>query len=179
MKKPLYIIGCGGFGRSLAMVVRRSEEYYPAGFYDDAATPGQEVLQIPVLGAVEALATSGSDQEVLLGVGNPAVKEKLWSRLHPSGHIHFPIFIAPGALVLDPVHTAIGQGAILMPQTIVDPGVQIGRGCLLHFGCLISHDTVIGDFSSLMQGVIVPSGAQISKNSIVPAGTVVVEWLGG
>lgn len=168
----VYIIGCGGLGREIAAMLLRSTRWAVPGFFDDGVAAGDLVMGLPVLGNVEALISADIEHQVVFGMANPAVKKRLWDKLSGYTHIRFPALISEEATLLSPDHIQINPGTVIMPGAIISPDVKIGFGGLIHIRCVVSHDTVVGEFCSLLQGVIVPSGGHIPAESILPAGSV-------
>ena len=47
----------------------------------------------------------------------------------------------------------IGEGCIIYPGTVISPNVVIGKGCFFEIGCVIAHNTKVGDFNFFGPGV--------------------------
>ena len=85
----------------------------------------------------------------------------------------------------------VGNGSMLLPQTLVEANATIGSSCLVNVGAIITHDVVVEDYcdigpkAMLLGGAVVNVGAsigagaiimprvRIGRNSIVGAGAVV------
>lgn len=64
-RKRVLIIGAGRAGEMLARDMRRDDDYFPVGFLDDSPLwLGAKVHGLPVLGAVDALATVAEEHAV-------------------------------------------------------------------------------------------------------------------
>lgn len=173
MNKPIAIIGAGGLGREIAAILATAGTWLPVGFYDDRAAAGSVLLDLPVLGPIAALAEVNQPTAVVWGIANPEVKASIWQRLQNNASITFPVVVANGALLMAPAHVRFGPGTVVMPGAIIGPDVSTGRGCLIHCGCILSHDTHLGHFCTLLQRALVPSGATLGDKVLVAPGAIV------
>ena len=69
--------------------------------------------------------------------------------------------------------TTMGEGAILCPGVILMPGVTIGDYFQGHLNSYVAHDCVIGDFVTLLPGVICSGRVEIQNNVTIGAGAVI------
>src|SRR5258708_6063096 len=88
------------------------------------------------------------------------------------------VFIAENAVVIGDVHigerTNIEDGTVVhvtrqTGPTTIGSGVTIGHSVLLH-ACTIEDDCFIGMHSTLMDDVVVESGAWVAAGALVPPG---------
>lgn len=173
--RRLLIIGAGGFGRELEDWL----EAYPAdkkdwtitGYLDDNldALTGYET-KYRVLGRIKEFSYSEKDY-CLLTIADPEIKENIYNFL--KGRIAFYTFIHPSVIIGGNVE--VGEGTIVYPNTIISTNCKIGRLVSMGCGNHIGHDSVIGDYSSLMASVDLGGRTKIgskvyvgSKATIVP-----------
>ena len=91
------------------------------------------------------------------------------SFLHPwpqsRGTRHPTAIISPGA--------DIDATTELGPFVVVESGVRIGRGCILHAGAVVGEGCSLGEACILFPGAVVYPGARIGNRVILHAGVVV------
>src|SRR5687767_13416065 len=125
MRKKLFIFGGGGLGREVLSMMRYLEDWDPAGFIDDNLKKGTMISGLEVKGDASFLA--GNDLvNVVIAIGNPLVKAKIVERI-TNGRINFPALIHP-AVILQNMET-----------------INIGRGCIIAAGCILTTDITLGD----------------------------------
>lgn len=101
-------------------------------------------LNVPMISADERKAAY-SDLPVLLAMGSPELRAKIFHRLT---HENAQIFThAPTGPRVEP-DIITGAGTILVPETRVGPNVKLGQG-IQGLARLISHDIEIDDFTTL------------------------------
>lgn len=188
---PLILYGAGGLGRELLAVVRRCGRI-ALGFVDDADTAGTMVNGIPVLGNGEWLVSNRPDAEVLVAIGEPSVKMTIVRKLEHAGSIRFcAALVDPAAHLLDSITIRLGTGSVITAGCVLTTGITVGDHVLINLNTTVGHDTVIGNFASVMPGcslsgqvtigsaVLIGSGAtvlnkiNIGNNCMIGAGSVV------
>lgn len=172
MKDELYIYGAGGLGREIAAMARASN-FNVAGFYDDGIAAGQKINGVSVLGGLTALQRNPSGINLVIALGNPAVKKKIASAC--SGlDIRFPSIVHPHAILLDPETIQLGKGCIVQAGCILTTSITIGMHALLNLNCTVGHDSVIGDFASVMPGVNLAGQVTIGDEVWIGSGVNVI-----
>ena len=181
------IIGVGGFGREVKFLLdeinKINKKFNILGFYDDADELESSYNGLPYLGKIEKLNLLTDQTSVVLGIGDPKIKQKIISRL-TNPNLRFPTIIHPSVIVSnDDVN--IGEGTIICAGTIITCNIEIGSFVTLNLMCTVGHDTKIGDYSSFMpsvnisgdvlveDGVYVGTGAKIINQLTIGQGTIV------
>jgi sugar O-acyltransferase (sialic acid O-acetyltransferase NeuD family) len=191
------IVGAGDHGAIVADILGRAADAGAAsraiGFVDDApGLAGAEVLGLPVLGPVAALAGVAHDA-IVVAIGDNRVRRALTGRLVAAGErlaraIHPTASIAPSA--------ELGEGVMISAGAIILPRARVGRGVIVNTRASIDHDCAIGDFAHVSCGATLggnvsigaetlvalgasgTSGMKVGARSLVGAGAVVVRDLG-
>ena len=130
----------------------------------------------------------GVDLEAVIGVGEPAIRERLYQKIRAEGFA-MPALIHPSVCI--PENTVIGEGVVIQVGCFVSCNVQIGNivyihphtnighDCILEEGCVVAGfsniaGTVhIGEYSYLALSCVIKQGLVIGKNSIIGMGAVV------
>lgn len=174
----LVIVGAGGLGRETLFQIQQSEQVLPQftvlGFADDGKV-GQTVHGLPVLCDTKALAEREQDTAVVLAVGNPFVRRRLFERMRDNSHLSFPTVIAPGAVHSDSV--AFGRGCIVGFGVTMTVDIRVGDFVLVSNGCNVGHDAVLDDFSTLYPGVHVSGNVHLCEGCEVGVGSNIIQGL--
>jgi sugar O-acyltransferase (sialic acid O-acetyltransferase NeuD family) len=150
--KSLVIIGAGNVGGFLAYNQNLfAEQYNLLGFLDDdPGKLGKEFYGLRVIGNTEHLFTMDKDVAVVIGIGFPKAKRKVFEKVKDNGN-DFPSFIANNAWLSNTVTT--GKGVILYPGVSINYETIVEDFVIMNMNCAIGHNCTIGKFSALAPGV--------------------------
>ena len=177
--KSIVIWGIGGHAREVAQLVADIEAHQPGtwalkGFLVDkgATTQHPQILPAPLLGGLEWWAAN-PDVWAVVAVGSPELRRQIIERIRVTNpRTQFATLIHPLALV---VKTAqVGEGSVVFAQSCISDHVQIGKHASINFACILSHDSVLGDFVSLGPGVKLCGGVNVSSHCELGAGATVI-----
>lgn len=159
MKKPLVVIGAGGFAREAFSWL--PPEYQVEAFYSNLGPPQNSMFGVPVIRDLDGM--SGS--EFLVAIGEPQAKKKLWEMAISRGLFPCDPIIHPTATVGRDCR--MGRGSILCPQSVVTTNVSIGVCFLLNLGATIGHDCEVADFVTVSPGANVSGGVVLGEASYI------------
>jgi sugar O-acyltransferase (sialic acid O-acetyltransferase NeuD family) len=170
MKKPLLIYGAGGLGSEVLSLIYAIEDWEVIGFIDDKLPAETIVSDVHVLGGLESLVKLKGKLNLVLAIGNPAVKKQLFNRLKNDSRIEFPELIHPLAVLQDRKTISIGPGSIITAGSILTTNITIQEFVLVNLNATIGHDSVISKFSSIMPGVNIAGKVVIGEEVLVGSG---------
>jgi UDP-perosamine 4-acetyltransferase len=182
-----------GSARVLLDIISLGREYEIAGFLDDdAASWGQMLEGVTVLGGRELLATlrAAGVEGVAFAVGNNRARELVLedarrggltpiNAVHPraivaaSVQMGVGIWIAAGAVV-NP-GSWIADGVVINTGATVDHDCRIGAYANISPGCHLSGRTIVGSYAFLGTGVVTLPDVRVGDGAVVGAGAVVVK----
>lgn len=173
MNETLIIIGAGGHGKVLAELAIYMGHYIVAGFFDDGAATGTEVMPgLKVLGKIEK-ATAYPANYFIVGIGNNLLREDFYFRLKthfkPATLIHPQTSISPSAV--------IGEGSVILPGAVISYACNIGENCIIGSHTHLDHESEVGSHAYLKAGTLVGSNCKIKNGycsdigQIIPAFT--------
>lgn len=173
------IIGAGGFGREVKMLIEqindKEKQYEFIGFFDDAFKKNININGFPVLGSISDINSLEHDLAIVIAVGDPKAKKSILNRI-TNKKITFPVLIHPNVFVgKDGV--SIGKGCIICCSNVITVNVTIGDFVILNLMCTVGHDTVIGDFSSIMPSVNISGEVNIKESVFVGTGAKIINQL--
>ena len=151
--KDIVIIGAGGVGREVAWIIEEINEVKPTwnivGFVDENSEMHGKILNgYKVLGGFDTLDKLEVKPYVVVAIANCEVKKNIVARLEEK--YKFATVIYPTVRVSK--YIEIGEGSIIYPGVILTVNTKIGNHVIISGNCGIGHDTVIGDYSSVLWG---------------------------
>ena len=173
-KKKLYIVGAGDFGREmeslLELIPSHQRDWKVAGYLDDNLNALDGLSSdYRVLGRIADFPFSEDDMAVI-SVVDPPEKEKVFGKL--KGRVKFHTYIFPNVIVFK--YTQFGEGSIIAANCVISNNVVLGKCVTINEGSQIGHDTLVGDFSSLMSSVDVGGRCQIGQRVYCGTGAVII-----
>ncbi len=187
----LGIYGAGGLGREvleLATTINERKKRWDEFIFVVDGVSSRRVNGVDVYEYAEAKEKYGSDLEMTIGIGEPAIREKKFMQLSADG-INTPSLIHPDVHI--PETTIVGRGAVIQYGCFVSCNVTIGDYVFIQPQCNIGHDDVlaegcmisgfgnvagtvsIGRYTYVGMSAALKEGVKIGGNSIVGMGSVV------
>ena len=90
--------------------------------------------------------------EVIVAIGNSIDRKKMVDKLPPN--TKYFTFIHPTVLIMDD-NIEIGEGSFIGANSIITTNIKIGKHSLLNRGCHVGHDSLIGDYLSMMPNSVI------------------------
>ena len=171
--RPLIIVGAGGHAVSVANVAL-SAGYKLKGFVDPSKA-GKTLLDVMVF---RDILEAGDPYSFTwaIAIGDNFTRERVWRELKEKcPDLNFPVLCHHSSVIS--VFTDIGEGTVLMPQSVVGPNSTVGKFCLLNTRASIDHDCNMHDFSSLAPAAVTGGSVVIGKRSAVSIAAVVKHGL--
>lgn len=171
----LGILGAGGLGREVleaARAANAAEKRYDGFVFIDVRTDIGQVCGVRVCTLEEAVKDFGSELEVILGVGQPALRKKI---IKETDELRLPWarIIHPKATVSDTA--SVGEGTFIGPHAFISCNGQIGRNCLIHAGVVVGHDCVIGENTSICACTAIGGACRIGRDVFIGMGSSVIQ----
>lgn len=169
MKKNIYIIGAGDFGREMESWLEQLPDfhldYQIIGYLDD----NQDSLNgkpsaYKIVGTPLGMEFSENDY-ALLTISNPLTRRNIAENLRHK--VKFFTFIAPNATIGK--FTKIGEGSIVCSNCFISTNTNIGECVIINAGSIIGHDCKLESYCSLMANVDI--GGNVTLSEGVFAGT--------
>jgi sugar O-acyltransferase (sialic acid O-acetyltransferase NeuD family) len=181
---PVVVVGAGGFGRETLDVIEAVNRHSPTPVFEvlgvvdshpsDANLELLERMGVRWLGAEAEWLASGSPARYLIGIGNPAVRERIRRSFDAAG-LTAATIVHPGAIVGS--LSSIGAGSVVCAGAQISTHVTLGDHVHVNPGATIGHDTAIADCVSINPGAIVSGDVAIGSRVLIGAGAVVLQGL--
>ena len=164
--KQLVIIGASGHGKVVADIAKKNG-YEQILFLDDrdclAECGGYAI-------AGKCCRYADYDCDVIVAIGNPAVRERFLQELEKAGK-YIPVLIHPSAVIGENVK--FGHGSVVAASAVVNPGAVIGKGCIINTCASVDHDCEIADYVHIAVGAHVAGTVSVGERTWIGAGATV------
>lgn len=174
------IFGAGGFGREVKIIIdainaERPGSYNLIGFFDDGVTKGTIVNGLPVLGGIEEINNFQEELGIAISIGTPSIKIKIIESI-TNDKIVYPTIIHPRASYSKD-EVEIGKGCIICEGTIITCNIVIKDFVILNLLCTVGHDTLIDDYCAFMPSVNISGEVILRKGVYVGTGAKIINQL--
>jgi sugar O-acyltransferase (sialic acid O-acetyltransferase NeuD family) len=139
------------------------------GFLDDGLEPGNQVLNLTVLGGEEKLDELAKDGIHLAvngvgGIGDLPSRLKVFNRLSRAGFFT-PTAIHPTAFIEG--SAVLGDGVQVFPFAYIGTEVEVGYGCIINTGAIVSHDCRLFPYVNLSPGATLAGGVTVGEGALI------------
>jgi len=172
----MIIIGAKGFAKEVLEIFHQKNELDNICFFDNVSTDLPDFLygKFKILNSFEGVLEhfKNSDNRFVLGLGSPAVRKKMYSKMLELGGIPYTIK-SPFAHIGN-YGVQIGEACNIMTGTIITNDVTIGDGVLVNLDCTVGHDVLIGNFCELSPSVNISGGVQVGHSCSIGTGAIIL-----
>lgn len=174
------IFGAGGFGREVKTIIDsinnlKTNTYNFIGFFDDNLPTGTIINGYPILGNSDSLNEYDKELNLVIAIGDPLIKQKVLNKIK-NQKITYPTIIHPNTSISkDDVN--IGKGCIICQGVIITCNIEIGDFVILNLMCTVGHDTVIKNNCAFMPSVNISGEVLIEENVYVGTGAKIINLL--
>lgn len=167
----LHIFGAGGSGREVAWLARQAwGDTVAIQFMVDHPRHMKGAVNGFSVSLLSAVAPS-TDARYLIALGEPTLRRTFAEACDRAGH-------RPTTLVHPRTEmsqwVSIGQGTVVGANCVVTCNVQIGMHVQINVSCSVSHDVVIGDYSTLSPGARICGNVHVGHRVFVGANACII-----
>lgn len=178
--KDIAIFGVGGFGREVLALIKDINRVNPTwniiGFFDDGYEKGIMVNGYPNLGKTEDLNNWNRPLSLAISIGNPVTKKNVLDKI-TNPLINYPTLIHPLAWIGDKDFIEIGKGCIICAGNLITTNLKIEDFVILNLGCTVGHDSVIRKYAAFMPSVNISGEVTIGEGVYVGTGAKIINQL--
>ena len=172
--KDIVIVGAGGCAKEIMFLLEENnkieKEWNILGFIDCDKT--RTDLKYPILGNDDWLLKQTRELAVVIAVGSPTLKKRLYEMYSESSFLYFPTIVSKHALV---GACAIGKGCIICNDCTLTVDVNLGDFVTVNIGTTICHESLIGDFTTIAPGVNVSGNVNIGRMCDIGVGSKIIQ----
>lgn len=179
MLKNLIIIGVGGVGRETALIVEDinniSTQWNLLGFVDDNKdTHGKTINGYKVLGGLDYILNYKEEVYVVCAISNYKIKKTIINKIEElNTNVKFENIIHPSVYINNTVN--IGMGCIVYQGSIITANIEIGNHVIISPKCGIGHDTIIKDYCTLLWNVNVSGNVILEEGVTMGSGSTIIQ----
>lgn len=178
--KDIAIFGVGGFGREVLALIKDINKISPTwnivGFFDDGYEKGVMVNGFPNLGKTEDLNKWETPISLAVSIGSPIIKKKILDKI-TNPLVDYPTLIHPSVWIGDKEFVEIGKGCIICAGNLITTNIKIEDFVILNLGCTVGHDTVIKNYAAFMPSVNISGEVTIGEGVYVGTGAKIINQL--
>jgi len=171
----LGVYGCSGFGREvIPLVVNQAADAFdiscqPKTFFVDDRSPSDIVNSYPVL-SWEKFSELEGQKKVVIAISNSRTRRSLHATISKSS-VGMLSVIARNAVTYDEVQ--IGEGCIIASGCILTSNISVGVCFHANLNSYVAHDCVIGDYVTFAPCVKCNGNIIIEDDVYVGTGTII------
>lgn len=178
--KDIAIFGVGGFGREVLALIKDINRVTPTwnivGFFDDGHERGEIINGYPILGKTEDLNSRETPISMAVSIGNPIVKKRILDGI-TNPLVDYPTLIHPTVWIGDKEFVDVGCGCIICAGNLITTNIRIEDFVILNLGCTVGHDTVIKKYSAFMPSVNISGEVIVGEGVYVGTGAKIINQL--
>jgi sugar O-acyltransferase (sialic acid O-acetyltransferase NeuD family) len=167
--KNIIIYGASGHGKMIADIILKNNDYKIIGFIDSFRPINDAIYGFKVIGNLDTLPQLIEEHDifgVIIGIGDNYTRQKIYNKITKiAPSIKFLSAVHPSAILADDIK--IPQGAVIMPNVVINANAKIGDFTLLNTKSSLGHDSIMSNFSSLASGVIISGNVEIGICSAI------------
>lgn len=163
----IVLAGAAITARILLGYLKKDTSYQIAGCVVDdeyASHGGPEGLECIGISAIGSRFPA-VDFKILMAMGYGKVnttRASMFRRLKKLGY-SFATWIHPAANV----YVQAGEGCVIMPGALIEPGARVGADCFVWGNAVVAHDVTIEDHCWLAAGSVISGMAKVGERTFV------------
>ncbi len=171
--QSIFILGASGHARMVIEAAHSQPHYRVVACLAVEASPGEQLLGVPVYPESEALLKQYARQQRLgfVAIGDNRLRRKLSRRLSDL-NICYPTIVSAHAYVSP--SAKLNPGVVVMPGAIIGANTAVGTGAIVNTGCSIDHDGIIEEFAHIAPGCRLAGNVTVGAESLLGIGTIVI-----
>lgn len=174
--KNVVILGSGGQARVVVDAIESQQCARILGLVDAGDAPAH--TRYTTLGRdedVPSLHASHGPFDLMVAIGNNAVRQRVVSKLAQVASLHYLTVIHPQAHVAGDVQ--VGAGTFVAIGATLCVGVRLGQHVLINTNASVDHDCVVEDYAFIAPNAALGGGVHIGSGAMVGMGATVLPGL--
>jgi acetyltransferase EpsM len=165
--KNIIIFGAGGHSLVVIDLIKELNEYIIIGIYDDNKEGSFE--GVPIIGKIDDNIIKDAD-EYIIGIGHDRVRKNIYEQFY---NLPWATLIHPRSIISK--SASISYGTVVLAGAIIQPGVTVGKHCIINTNSNIDHESYINSFSSICPGVTICGNVNIGELTFIGANSTIIQ----
>lgn len=171
----MLIIGAKGFAKEILEILHQKNETENLCFYDDVNDdlPDKLYNEFPILKSVEEAQHyfNNISSEFTMGIGNPKLRKTLYEKFSNLGGKC--VSTISKNCEIGSFKVEIEAGCNILSGVKISNDVKIGKGTLIYYNCIVTHDVEIGKFVEISPDVKILGRAMINDYTQIGSGSII------
>ena len=174
--QKVVVVGAGGFGREVLEIFKDDNIISPKwdilGFLDgNDKVHGTQINGYPVLGCLDWLADNPA-VGCVVAIGDPKTKKAVIDEMEDR-NANFVNAIHPSVVMSEFVK--LGRNVVICAGCILTVDILIGDHVIININSTVGHDTIIGNYCSIMPAVNINGNNHLNEGVYVGTGSTFVQ----
>lgn len=169
----IFILGAGGFGREVLNIfsdLNRNDDVL--GFIEEnCQREGKLINEKPIYDLSKLNDFDVDEVKLVCAIGTP-LRKKIIEKTKKMG-FKYETIIHPSVIMSKWIQ--LGEGCIICAGNILTNQIKLGNFTILNLACTIGHDVNIKDYTTLSPGVHISGNVDIGNECFIGTGAVTVE----
>lgn len=175
----MLIIGAKGFAKEVLEICHQNNQLKDLAFYDDVNDDisGHLFSKFPILKNEDQVriffAKHGTN--FTLGLGKPHLRKMIYDKFIALGGT-FVSTISPRANI-GSYDVEISEGCNILANATISNCIKIGKGAIIYYHSIVSHDAQLGDFVEVSPGATLLGGVSVGSYTNIGSRATVLPYL--
>ena len=174
--KKIAIAGAGGLAKEIYCIIKdinkQSASWEFLGFIDTLDVVKEVIDGYSIIGDDGYVTSNLPGISIIVGVGTPFLREKIYRFYKSSGNFDFPNIIHP-SVVGDFENIVLNEGNIIAGRSIFTTDIKIGICNMLNMSIIVAHDVKISTFCVINPGANISGDVEIEDKCLIGANSVI------
>jgi sugar O-acyltransferase (sialic acid O-acetyltransferase NeuD family) len=172
----MLIIGAKGFAKEVLEICHQNDDIKNLVFYDDINVDfgGKLYGTFPILNSLEQAKHyfKNTDNRFTIGIGNPLLRKEMCEKLTSIGGGVTTIISKFSEI--GNYGISIADGVTILSGVKISNDVCLGKGTMIYYNSIITHDVKVGNFVEISPGVTLLGRSIINNNVQIGAGSIIL-----
>lgn len=184
---PLIIFGTSGISKEIQTIIDEINVGYHNNIFDFLGFVSEKEEDIgKKIGNSYVICSDASFEKyiktfkqlgVVIPIGSPAIKRKIWEMVQQYDNLVYPNIISPSAKILNRVSVKMGIGNIICSGCILTTEIQIGNFNLVNLNSTIGHNVILGSYGVINPLSSISGDVVIEDEVLLGAGCAIKQGL--
>lgn len=178
VKEDLLLIGAGGHAKACIDVIENQDRFRIIGLIGTIEEYGKSILGYEILGTdseLPKIRNRVKNAFIVVGqIKNNRIRKEIYDNLK-SLRYELPTIFASSSYISK--YAKIGEGSILMHQSVVNSGATIGVNSIINTRALVEHDCVVGNHCHIATASVLNGGVRLGDQAFIGSGAIVREGI--